>query len=244
MATKRGCTGGNVAGVNQIEVDCDCVGIESIDQSSDLTRIYINLTNGTTDTFTLPAGATGPEGPAGPAGTSGTNGTSVIANQFPDLSTLGTAFESLIYDAAGTARTPFVLPANTLATDQSEISITATFTTSDANPDPTQLVRVLFNGNATNTPLNIGFYGKNIYKIIISVRLVRLSNTTAKYEQRVYFCTGSLGGDSVNNTYVQTIQPLAGLNFTTDAYEIDAQGNSDVAGDITCAAFEALLYKK
>lgn len=168
----------------------------------------------------------------------GPSGTTVLANQFPELATLGTAYESLLV-----GRTPYVLPANTLTSNGDEIKIHTVFVSNAAVSAGTQLVRNTFNGNATNTPLNVGFYAGNVKEIIIDIRLVRTSNTEAKYEQIVTFNLESIGGYNTTAVYHQEIQTIAGLNFTTTAYNIDAQGNSDTIGDISCKAFEVELLK-
>ena len=60
----------------------------------------------------------------------------------------------------------------------------------------------------------------------------------------VDFCVESLGGTELAKRYVQSLQTIAGLNFTTTAYDIDADANSDVIGDITLESFEIIYYKK
>ena len=60
----------------------------------------------------------------------------------------------------------------------------------------------------------------------------------------VQFCAGSIGGTLVTQKYVQDLQALAALNFTTTAYDIEAYANSDVVGDITLESFEIVYYQK
>ena len=68
------CLPGFVANQQQSCPDTDAVGILSITQSADKTKLYISLTDGTTQTFTLPVGV----GPIGPAGAQGASGSSLI----------------------------------------------------------------------------------------------------------------------------------------------------------------------
>lgn len=168
-------------------------------------------------------------------GTDGDSGYAVLYNQYPAASTAGTAWETLA---------TYQLPAAQLATNQDEITIRTVFTTNAASPSASQLVRQTFNGSALNTPLNIGFYASNITKIIIQTRLTRVSNTSAKYEQDVLFCVTGLGGTNITNWYKQDLTTIGTLNFTTTAYDITADGNSVVAGDITLESMEILYYKK
>ncbi len=185
-----------------------------------------------------PAGATGAAGATGPAGATGgagAAGVSVLANQYPRLATLGTAFESLLE-----GRVPFVLTANKLSVNLDAINIHTVLSTS-AWSSPTQLVRVMFNGNALNFP--IGFYSSNIVYITIDVRLSRITNTTAKYELKVSYSTGTQGNIStVAKEFVYPVISIAGLDFTANPYNIDVQGDSAVIGDITCEVFE-VVYK-
>lgn len=180
-------------------------------------------------------GPTGATGGTGATGATGADGVAVLTNTYPNASTAGVAWETL-----GT----YNLAADTLSTNEDEITIRSVFTTNAAEPSPTQLVRQTFDGSALNITLNLGFYAKNVTKIIIETRLSRVSNTSAKYEQNVIFCTTSLGGTNVVQSYVQDLTTIGSLNFTTTGYDITADANSDVAGDITLESFEIIYYKK
>ena len=186
-------------------------------------------------------GAVGPQGPAGADGadgsngTNGTNGVSVLYNVYPNASTTTTNWEVL---------DTYQLVAGQLATNEDEITIRAVLTTNAAKPSPSQLVRVTFNGVALNNTINLGFYSESIFKIIIEARISRVSNTTAKYEMNASFGSYSLGGTELIRVYEQNISSIATLNFTTNAYTITADGNSDSSGDITLEAFEIIYYKK
>lgn len=248
------CTGGTIPSLQVINGDCSCVSIQSITWNNAGNQFTITLTNGQSITSPVLEGAEGAT-PVIAFRVSGTilqynvdggawislfdlaslTESNVLNNTYPNASTAGTAWETL-----GT----YQLPAAKLASDGSEITIRTVFTTNAATPAPTQLVRQTFNGSALNTPLNIGFYAKNITKIIIETRLSRVSNTSVKYEQEVQYCVTSIGGESVAQNYVQSLQTIAGLNLTTTAYDIDADANSDVAGDITLESFETIYYKK
>lgn len=251
------CTGGQISSLQINNTDCSCVSIASITWNPAGTQFTITLNNGQSITSPVLTGATGPA-PTISFRVSGTTlqysinaGTSwvsiydlssildggAITNQFPSLSTLGTAFESLISNAAGTPRTPFSLPANTLKTNGDFIVIESMFSTSSWT-SALQRVRQTFDGNALNTPLNLGFFAFNVDKIGISSRLTRVSNTEARCQLVAKFYTTSLGGSTVFQEYVQDILTIAGLDLAANAYDIDAQGDSVVIGDVTCNAFD------
>jgi len=219
----NGVPAGNLGAVGDYYIDVD-------------TGDWYKKTGASTWTFQVNLkGATGSTGSTGAPGAAGADGVAVLENSYPNASTAGTAWETL-----GT----YQLPAAKLASDGSEITIRTVFTTNAATPAPTQLVRQTFNGSALNTPLNIGFVSDQTTKIIIETRFSRVSNTSAKYEQDVYFCATSFGGNNVTSVFKQSLTTIAGLNFTTTAYDIDADANSDVAGDITLESFEIIYYKK
>lgn len=175
-------------------------------------------------------GSKGDTGAQGATGAAGTNGASVLTNQYPNLATLGTSWESL---AVG--RTPYVLLANTLGRDGDELWIHSRFV-NNATTATTQQVRLTFNGS----PLNIAAKfsaATNAKYIVIDSRLSRVSNTTIKQETTVtWLANGALKGDVVyqTTTFVLTI---AGLNLTTTAYNIDIQADSATIGDVSSQAF-------
>lgn len=74
------CGKGIVANQLQACLDISAVGIKSITQSSDLTKLYVTYTNNTTQTFTLPEAAPLPilYGTGAPAGTLGAVGQTYI----------------------------------------------------------------------------------------------------------------------------------------------------------------------
>ena len=181
------------------------------------------------------ASVTGAAGANGTNGTDGADGVAVLYNQYPNASTAGIIWETL---------ETYQLPAAQMSANEDEIKIRTVFTTNAAEPAATQLVRQTFNGSALNTPLNIGFYATNITKIIIETRFSRVSNTSAKYEQDVIFCTTGIGGNNIASWYKQSLATVGALNFTTTAYDITADANSDVAGDITLESMEIIYYKK
>ena len=186
-------------------------------------------------------GAVGPQGPAGANGadgsngTNGTNGVSVLENSYPNADTKTNVWEKLA---------TYQLPAATLTSNGDEIVIKTVFTTNTKPASPSQLVKQQFNSVALNTPLNIGFAYSNTSKIFIETRLSRISNTDAKYQMSAMLYGSVIGGGLAQQSYFQDLQNIAGLNFTTTAYDIDAYANSDAAGDITLESFEILLYKK
>jgi hypothetical protein len=187
--------------------------------------------------ITVPTGATGATGPAGPAGSNGTNGTAGVAlltNQYPNLATLGVAYESL---AEG--RTPYVLAANTLSTNGDAIEINGVFKATGAAPTSlNQRIRITFNGSSLNV-FTYNFGGGLLF-INLNIKLTRVSNTTAKYEVRgTRYGTFGLYIDS----FYEGVVSLAGLNFTSTAYNIDPQGDSVVIGDIICTSFDIKKYK-
>lgn len=190
--------------------------------------IQVSTDNGVTwdNLFSL-AAVTGAAGAAGTNGTDGADGTAVLANQYPNLSTLGVAFESL---AEG--RTPYILSANTLNTNLDDITIRAVFTTNGAGTTPK--VRVAFNGSTMNGNAQ---FGGGVAKIVFDIRLSRITNTTAKYETRVTKYTIGLFTANLYDMAEEDVVSIAGLDFTANPYNIDVQGDSDVIGDVTCAVF-------
>ncbi len=176
-------------------------------------------------------------GATGATGATGANGVSILANQYPDLATLGVAFESLLV-----GRVPYSLPANTLNTNLDEITIYGSLIGTEN--DDTKLVRIMFNGSSLIlAPQVVGMFS-NLTRIEFNARLTRVTNTTAKYtlQSTYYTSNGAIGGYTSTAVITQGEKALAGLNFTTDAYDIDIQGDSVVIGDITCKAFE-VIYK-
>ena len=176
-------------------------------------------------------GATGPQGPAGTNGTDGVDGTTVLHNDISDSATTGTSLETL---------KTYTLPADTLDTDGSYIKIIARFSTSTATTyASTKAVSLVFNGT---TIANNTFIFDNVDTFEQEVIISRYSNTSGRTK---FYITNS------NSTIFKVIgasasewSTLGGLNFTTTAYDIQAKGNSDVTGDITCESLIILKYEK
>lgn len=202
---------------------------------------YLNSSNGdlylktgaTTWTYTGSLkGATGSTGATGAAGAAGADGVAVLDNAFPAASTTtASAWETL---------DTYTLPAAKLSSDGSEIVISATYTTGSWT-SATQNTRITFNGNSLVLGGYAGFYATNIFKVTYSLKITRTSNTTANYMLTLTYSSPS---GAVLNSNVAAIGGLAGLNFTTTAYDIDADAYSAVIGDITLAAFKTVYYKK
>jgi hypothetical protein len=217
-----------------------------------ITDYYIHINTGIVDLYQKTGASTwtfltSMLGAAGAAGAAGANGVAILANQYPALSTLGTSYESLISNAAGTARTAWVLPANQLAANLDEITIYGSLITNAPSTTPLRPTRVLFNGNTVNGGLAEWSLGNGIAKIDYYVRVTRLTSTTARYEFTVKkYTAGGLGssGYILDTEFSQTIVSLAGLDFVNNTYDIDVQGDSSTIGDITCVAFEVVYYKK
>ncbi len=217
-----------------------------------ITDYYIHINTGIVDLYQKTGASTwtfltSMLGAAGAAGAAGANGVAILANQYPALSTLGTSYESLISNAAGTARTAWVLPANQLAANLDEITIYGSLITNAPSTTPLRPTRVLFNGSTVNGGLAEWSLGNTIAKIDYHVRITRLTSATAKYEFTVKkYVAGGLGssGYMLDTEFTQTIVSLAGLDFVNNTYDIDVQGDSSTIGDITCVAFEVVYYKK
>lgn len=175
----------------------------------------------------------------GATGATGASGTSILANQFPNLATLSTNFESLL-----DGRAAYSMPADTLNTNLDEIQIIAQAVCS--NPDSQQL-RITFNGldlfGAFDYPT---FYG-NSQLIKIFIRLTRITNTTANY-----YAEGRFYGDvpAPSNTRALLfsgeldLTNLSSLDFTGSAYDIDFQAKSIAIGDVTSTYFEVVYLHK
>lgn len=211
---------------------CDCVGIRSIVNNSNGTTT-ITLTNGTATTYQS-RGLTGPQGPAGPAGE---DGVYIIANQFPNLATTTTNFESLL-----DGRVPYSMPANTMNTNLDDIEIIAQATCSNTDA---QKLTITFNGvdlfGVADWPT---FYG-SVQLIKLFIRLTRITNTTAKYYAEAKFY-GEVPAPSNSRALLfqgeLDLTALAGFDFTGSAINIDFQARSIEVGDVTSNYFE-VVYK-
>lgn len=174
-------------------------------------------------------------------GAAGADGAAVLTNQFPNTATLGTSFETLNASNSGTARTAWSLALNTLTTNGDEIFIHSKFRTTSVSPT-TQGCRIQFNGSTLVFSPVFGAVS-NCVAIEIDVRLARTSNTTANAVATVRWLANGLLSNPVLYEIRSTVTPIAGLNFTTTAYDITAQADSVVIGDITLDEFEIQLGK-
>lgn len=214
----------NIYKITGIDPNCDCGCDDGVSQPLSPTS-SINGTNGTN----------GADGATGATGATGQSGINILENQYPDLATLTTSYESLLE-----GRTPYILAANTLNVDKDELYIRAEFTCSAATPN-IQRARITFNGVALNTTTVVYFAGE-IKKMVQEARFSRISNSAAKYDlKNTRYVTGYdyLGTAPL----LQATVSLTGLDFTSTAYSIDAQGDSTVIGDVTCTAFEVIVFK-
>lgn len=169
-------------------------------------------------------------------GAAGADGTAIFTNQFPNTATLGTSFEILNASNNATARTAWSLAADTLNANGDELIIYARFSCSSAIPT-NQQVRITFNGNTLNFLASFGGVS-NVNVIEVKSRFVRASNTTAKYQTAVTYINSGLLAGVVLDEQKTSVLTMGGLNFTTNAYNITAEGDSVVIGDITLDAFE------
>lgn len=199
------------------------------------TWIQVSYDNGSTwvNLFSL-ASVTGATGAAGAAGADGADGVAVLYNEFPNASTIGTGWETL---------DTYTLPLATLTTDGDELVVKAAFTTPRAAVIGGKEVRLSFDGNPLNVSVLLALVG-NLTRGEIFVRLVRTSNTTAKVELKYSSFVSATGGANLYQVFNQTLNTIGSLNFTTTAYDIKAEANSDVIGDITLESFEIIYYKK
>lgn len=236
------CSGGSIAGLEIKSDGGDCTCLKQIKFNPDGTVTFV-MTNGQSVTSGSLKGVKGDNGDPGAAGPTGPAGASLLVSDTSGLSTLGVAFESLLDDGAG-GRAAFSLVADTLSTDGSALAIEAVFTTNAPVPAATQLVRVTFDGNALNTPLNLGFQAATVSKVIYKATLTRKSNTELLVELSFAQCDASIGGHTSAVTYIQTSYTIAGLDLTGSAYAIDVQGDSDVIGDITLESAKIIYLKK
>lgn len=198
------------------------------------TWIQVSYDEGDTwnNLFSL-ASVTGAAGANGTNGTNGADGVAVLYNEFPaQVTTTNSTWETL---------KTYTVPAAQLDSNGSDLEILATFTTSSWTT-AAQNTRITFNGSTIISPsIYAGFYSRPITKVVISARITRTSNTTAKTQVSVEFVTS---GYVVLQKLTQPILSLAGLNFTTTTYDIDADAYSAVNGDITLENLEVIYYKK
>lgn len=199
--------------------------------------------------ITIPVGPTGPTGPTGAtgatgaAGADGSDGTSVLYNS----TTPATSTGSGSYDILQT----YTIPANTLVNDGDELWVHTYFTTT--NPklnNAVQAATLKFNNVVLDGSfLNLGqsFYPSNCYKVTIDTRIIRVSNTSVKYESSVkifsprYFLLVIMGYDfiaSVDNI----IGTINGLDLTANPYIITSEGKSSTIGtdDVNCPLLEVI----
>ena len=150
------CKPGFVAGQQQSCPDQDAVGIQSISQSADKTKLYITLTDGTTQTFTLPVGATGSQG------IPGINGAAGFGILYNDLTTTN--------NTVGTTQAikKYKLPANTVTLNGSEIRIRCNF--SGVAPSNTVLGQIEIGSTllAQGTTNSIGTLDAFIFDLTIT----------------------------------------------------------------------------
>jgi len=201
------------------------------------TWIQVSYDNGSTwiNLFSL-ASVTGATGATGAAGADGADGVAVLYNEFPNSSTIGTGWETLV---GGT----YTLPLATLTTNGDELVLKVAFTTPREAGLGTKEVRLSFDGNPLNVSVPLALFG-NLTRGEIAVRFVRTSNTTAKVELKYSSFVSATGGANLYQVFNQTLNTIGSLNFTTTAYDFEAEANSDVIGDITLESFEIIYYKK
>jgi hypothetical protein len=172
-------------------------------------------------------------------GANGTNGTAVLYNQLASVVTAGTGWESVM-----TGHAAYTIPAATLTTNGSEVRFQGSYKSS-ANPASTQLVRVRFNGNDLN--ISTPFPAKNCTKIEFDGFITRVSNTTVRISLKTRFYNDYIaygGGWWFNTEYEHPVASFGALDLTTNAYDIDFQANSDVAGDISLETASITLFIK
>jgi len=190
---------------------------------------YLDIGNG--DVYLKTAGAW--------AVTGNINGAVVLQNQFPNLSTLSTNFESLLV-----GRVPYDLPANKLMANGDELLLFAQFSSANPAASYSQAVKLSFAGTDLLGAFDLAsFYSLNVGLIKLYARIVRTSNTTVNYQLTIQYF-GDTNTPSITRTMLQQTQTditgLGTLNLTTTSYEIDALAKSVVIGDITCEAFEVI----
>lgn len=169
-------------------------------------------------------------------GAAGADGTAIFTNQFPNTATLGTSFEILNASNNGTARTAWSLAANTLAANGDEINIFARFVYV-GNSLSNQIVKTTFNSNQLN-PLAPFKVASNVKAIEIRTRLTRVSNTTVKFQTYLRYCLNGFLAESFYQEINTPVFTMAGLNLTSNSYNITAEADSAVIGDIILEAFE------
>ena len=229
------CLPGFVANQQQSCPDTDAVGILSITQSADKTKLYISLTDGTTQTFTLPVGI----GPIGPQGNPGVNGTPTIYNDFTGASTPNIG----VTDTLNT----FVLPANTLKNVGDNIQLFYAFSQVGDAPG---LVNALACGLQLNGqtlfPIANGFFtAANDNRIVLALNITLTSATTAN--------VGGTAMHYTNNGTLYTIldgvttsigHAVTGLNFAINQNLIAVGESNGVIGSVSYLAGKIDLYLK
>jgi hypothetical protein len=196
-----------------------------------------------------PTGPTGPQGPigatgaTGPAGPTGDSGGGILANQFPNLVTTTTSFESLLE-----SRTPFVLAADTLNTDGD--TLTGYFQVQSINDTNTDIksTRMLFNGVEMIVEIDWILLGNGIYSATVWFTITRVDDTTINYSFNINtYGEKASGGNGRGMTSIVALDivEMTSLDLATTAYDIDVQGKTPQgAGTLKCTAFELIYTHK
>lgn len=172
-------------------------------------------------------------GATGATGAAGASGAVVLYNNFAaQATTTALAWETV---------DSYEVPIAQLSTNGDEVTFEATYTT-PSNTSNTQNTRILFNGNTIiDSGIYAGFFASNVQKIVVSGRIVRLSNTTARIQLKVTFYSDGYSWLAESR---QILASLASLNFTTTAYTIAQQAYSAVIGDIVSESLEVIYNHK
>lgn len=179
----------------------------------------------------------------GATGATGASGTSILANQFPNLATLSTNFESLLE-----GRVPYNMPANTLTTNGDMLKGSYTILRTSLDSLLAGSACLFFNGinlvaNEIDWPSLLGDQAL----LIVEFTIVRVSYTTINYS-----FTGSVYGSNptggISRQLTQSgeidIDTTNSLNLTTTAYDIDVQAKANAVGLLECKAFDLTYYHK
>lgn len=251
------CGVGMTAEQEQICPDLSAVGIQSITQSQDGTKMYVTLTNGATLTFTLPAGAqgakgnTGNTGAAGAAGAAGANGSAVVGDVLTDSpTTLLSTYETLgsfATDPTNSAKN-FVKQGDNIAgiarfeEDQTDLNNqTDTNSTTDLRITYTDLSNVVHTDGLFY--VNVAFTGGYaVFEYKFSINASSANSLRINTEMNQYGVTGGTGFPAKGG-WLARVLDYANVDFTKPI-TISAGANSQTSiGDTVLRIFTGTMNK-
>lgn len=242
------CKPGTIANQQQSCPDQDAVGIQSITQSADKTKLYITLTDGTTQTFTLPVGQ-GQQGIPGTNGQNGANGSNLIWSDPADHPTTTQG----AYETLSSFSTNKLNAGQNLVNVGDQINLFAWLTaTKDTPIAPTISAQIIINGTGlSNIVIDSGQLPQASNQILqLFCKLILTENTVGAMKCRIIwgyafgvetiFGLNSFTGNGAGIIGAKsTIIGGATVDFSANDYTISLQAQSVTIGDVKSQYFSA-----